>query len=168
MWQNWQKTADFVNLLKKSLMENFSVSVPCFLILLRRILDLPLQRSYFWRYSFGLTFVTARGFSLFFSLLDKDSIYKICILSGLFCCFDLLYLEIFTWFSERRQWPWCCISRLFQFLLSGFVCCCLLDTVSLEFLFVPLVIWCGLKIFFFFNCLQFFGLWASCTCFIQM
>ena len=52
-------------------MENFSVSVPCFLILLRRILDLPLQRSYFWRYSFGLTFVTARGFSLFFPFQTK-------------------------------------------------------------------------------------------------
>ena len=115
-----------------------------------------------------INFCNCKRIFAFFSLLDKDSIYKICILSGLFCCFDLLYLEIFTWFSERRQWPWCCISRLFQFLLSGFVCCCLLDTVSLEFLFVPLVIWCGLKIFFFFNCLQFFGLWASCTCFIQM
>ena len=135
---------------KKSLTENSSVSVSCFVILLRKILHLPLRWSYFWRYSFGLTFVTARGFSLFFPFLDKDSIYKIYILSGLFYCLDLLYLEIFTWFSERKQWPWCCISRLFQFLFSWFVCCCLLDTVTLKFLFVHLVIWYWFEIAFFY------------------
>ena len=61
------------HLLKKSWMENFSVSVSCLVILLRKILHLPLRRSYFLEVFLWINFCNCKRIFAFFSFLDKDS-----------------------------------------------------------------------------------------------